>query len=81
MITPEIQLAPRSLLGWKVRDLAAMAGLSSTTVSQFEKGRPLRGANATKIVEASQAHGVELIADDDRSGAVLVYARRFAVDG
>ncbi|MDP3406596.1 MAG: helix-turn-helix transcriptional regulator [Brevundimonas sp.] len=76
MITPEAQRAARSLLGWGVRDLAAKAGLSWTTVSQFENGRPLRDANAAKIVEALQAHGVELIADDDRTGAVLVYARR-----
>lgn len=76
MITPEAQRAARSLLGWGVRDLAAKAGLSWTTVSQFENGRPLRDANAAKIVEALHAHGVELIADDDRTGAVLVYARR-----
>lgn len=76
MITPEAQRAARGLLGWGVRDLAAKAGVSWTTVSQFENGRPLRDTTASKIVEALKAHGVDLVADDERTGAVLVYARR-----
>ena len=78
MITPEAQRAGRALLGWGVRELAAKAGLAWTTVSQFENGRPLRPANAAKIVEALNAHGVELVTDEDRTGAVLIYARRKA---
>jgi hypothetical protein len=76
MLTPEAQRAGRALLNWGVRDLAAKAGLAWTTVSQFENGRPLRPTSAAKIVAALQAEGVELVAEDERTGALLVYARR-----
>jgi transcriptional regulator with XRE-family HTH domain len=76
MITPEAQRAARGLLGWGVRDLAAAAGIAWTTVSQFENGRPLRPSSAAKIEAALAAEGVELVADADKTGAVLVFARR-----
>ncbi len=76
MLTPEAQRAGRALLGWGVRDLAAQSGVAWTTISQFENGRPMREATASKIVAAFEAEGVELVAGDDRTGAVLVYARR-----
>lgn len=78
MLTPEAQKAARGLLSWGVRELAAEAGVAWTTVSQFENGRPMRDSTAAKIVAAFEAHGVEVIADDDRTGAVLTYARRRA---
>jgi DNA-binding XRE family transcriptional regulator len=59
-----------------VRELAAHAGVAWTTVSQFENGRPMRESTAAKIVAAFEANGVELISGDDRTGAVLTYARR-----
>ncbi len=76
MLTPEAQRAGRGLLNWGVRDLAAKAGVAWTTVSQFENGRPLRDTTAAKILAAFDAEGVELTADAERTGAVLVYARR-----
>ena len=76
MLTPEAQRAARALLGWGVRELAAEAGVAWTTISQFENGRPLRGATAAKIVAALTAQGIELVADDERTGALMVYARR-----
>ncbi len=76
MLTPEAQRAARGLLNWGVRDLAAKAGVAWTTVSQFENGRPMRETTAAKITAAFEAEGVELVADDDRTGAVLVLARR-----
>ena len=76
MLTPEAQRAGRALLNWGVRDLAARAGLAWTTVSQFENGRPMRATTAAKILAAFEAEGVELVADAERTGAVLVYARR-----
>ena len=76
MLTSEAQRAGRGLLSWGVRELAAEAGVAWTTVSQFENGRPMRESTAAKIVAAFAAHGVELIADNDRTGAVLIYARR-----
>jgi len=75
-MTPEAIRAARALLGWGVRDAAAAAGIAWTTVSQFENGRPMRDSTMSKLVEAFEAHGVELVADDERTGAVLIYARR-----
>ena len=76
MLTPEASRAARGLLSWSLKDLAEKAGVSFTTISQFENGRPAYGSTAAKIVAAFEAEGVELVADDDRTGAVLVYARR-----
>lgn len=76
MITPEAQRAGRGLLNWGVRDLAAKAGVAWTTISQFENGRPMRDTTAAKIVAAFEAEGVELTATAERTGAVLIYARR-----
>jgi transcriptional regulator with XRE-family HTH domain len=81
MLTPEAQRAARGLLGWGVRELAVEAGVAWTTISQFENGRPLRDSTAAKIVAALEAHGIELIADEERTGAVLVYARRKGLPG
>lgn len=78
MLTPEAQRAARGLLNWGVRDLAAKAGVAWTTVSQFENGRPMRETTAAKIASAFKAEGVELVADAERTGAMLVYARRKA---
>ncbi len=76
MLTPEASRAARGLLNWSLKDLAEKAGVAFTTISQFENGRPAFGATAAKIEEAFSAHGVELVADQDRTGAMLVYARR-----
>lgn len=76
MLTPEASRAGRALLNWSLKELAEKAGVSFTTISQFENGRPSYGSTAAKIVAAFEAHGVEVIADDDRTGAVLTYARR-----
>lgn len=78
MITAQGQRAARALLGWGVRELAAAAGVSFNTISQFENGRPLRASTAAKILAAFEAEGVELVADDDKTGALLVFARRTA---
>lgn len=76
MLTPEASRAGRGLLNWSLKELAERAGVAFTTISQFENGRPSYGSTAAKIVAAFEAHGVEVIADEDRTGAVLAYARR-----
>lgn len=76
MLTPEASRAARGLLGWSLKELAEKAGVSFTTISQFENGRPAYGSTAMKIVAAFAAEGVELLSDSERTGAVLVYARR-----
>jgi transcriptional regulator with XRE-family HTH domain len=79
MLTPEASRAARGLLNWSLKDLAEHAGVAFTTISQFENGRPPYEATVAKIMAAFEAHGVELVADDERTGAVLVYARRRAI--
>lgn len=76
MLTPEGSRAARGLLNWSLKDLAEKAGVAFTTISQFENGRPSYGSTAAKIAAAFEAEGVELTADAERTGAVLVYARR-----
>jgi transcriptional regulator with XRE-family HTH domain len=76
MLTPEASRAARGLLGWGVRELAAEAGVDKATITQFENGRELRLSTAAKIVSALEAQGVEIVSDNERTGAVLVYARR-----
>lgn len=80
MITPEASRAARGLLGWTLEMLAERSGVSFGTLTRFENGRPMRGSTAAKIQTAFEAEGVELVIDDDRTGAVLVYARRAASD-
>lgn len=63
-LTPEACRAARALLGWGVRDLAAKVGLGFDSISAFENGRPLRAANADKIVAAFDAAGVEILNGD-----------------
>ncbi len=76
-LTPEASRAGRALLGWSMRDLAERSGVSLGAVNRLEGGETAsRGATAAKIVAGFEAHGVELVAGDDRTGAVLVYARR-----
>ena len=76
MITPEASRAARGLLGWTLETLADRSGVSFGTLTRFENGRPMRDSTAVKIVAAFEAEGVELVADEARTGAVLVYARR-----
>jgi len=64
------------LKGRRVRNLAAASGVAWKTIGQFEKGRPLRNSTAAKIAAAFAADGVELVADDERIGTMLVYAKR-----
>lgn len=81
MITPEASRAARGLLGWTLENLATQSGVSFGTLTRFENGRPMRESTAAKILEAFAAHGVEVTAEADRTGAVLVYARRQGVAG
>lgn len=76
-LTPEACRAGRALLGWSMRDLADRAGVSLGAVNRLEGGETAsRGGTASKIVAGFEAHGVELIAEEERTGAVLTYARR-----
>jgi len=76
MLTAEASRAGRALLNWSLKDLAAKAGVAFTTISQFENGRPSYGSTAAKIIAAFEAEGVELVSTEERTGAILDYARR-----
>lgn len=75
-VTPEACRAARAVLKWSMRELAERAGVAWTTINRLEAGASARDATAAKIVAAFEAEGVELVADAERTGAVLVYARR-----
>lgn len=76
MLTAEASRAARGLLGWSLQDVARATGVSFETLSRFENGRPMRRSTAEKISAAFEAEGVELVIEDDRTGAMLIYARR-----
>ena len=70
MISPGQLRAARALLGIDQRSLAAMAGVSLPTIQRMEASSgDVRGAisTLTKVVEALDAAGVELIAADQPS--------------
>jgi transcriptional regulator with XRE-family HTH domain len=79
-ITPEACLAARGLLKWSVRELGERSGIHWTTVSAFENGRGLRASSAAKLILAFSQEGVEIVHSEDRTGAVLVFAKRPAND-
>lgn len=70
MISPGQLRAARALLGIDQRSLAALAGVSLPTIQRMEASDgDVRGAisTLTKVVEALDAAGVELIANDQPS--------------
>lgn len=75
-VTPEACRAGRAILKWSMRELAERSGVAWTTVNRLEAGASARDATAAKILAAFEAEGVELTTDADRTGAMLVYARR-----
>jgi transcriptional regulator with XRE-family HTH domain len=72
MLTPESSRAARGLLDWTLKDLASKSGVSFTTISAFESGRPSY-ASTRKLLEAAfQREGIELIRDEARIGATIL---------
>lgn len=70
MITAAQLRAARALLGIDQRKLAEMAGVSLPTIQRMEASRGnVRGVvdTLTKIVEALDAAGIELIGNDQPS--------------
>lgn len=66
MITGSQMRAARALLGLDQKDLAAIAGLSVPTIQRMEASEGnVRGVveSLTRVVEAIERAGVELIAD------------------
>ena len=76
MLTSKASRTGLTLPDWSLKRLLQKSGVACTTVSQIENGRQPYGSAGAKIIAAFEAEGVELLADADRTGAVLVYARR-----
>jgi transcriptional regulator with XRE-family HTH domain len=55
--------AGREALGWSLRKLAANSRLSEATIRNFERGLPIKAANAFAIKRALVSAGVAF--DDD----------------
>ena len=77
-VTPEGCRAGRAILKWSMRELAERSGLAWTTINRLEAGASARDGTASKILAAFEAEGVQLTADADRTGAILIYAHRVA---
>jgi len=77
-VTPEACRAGRAILKWSMRDLAEHSGVAWTTINRIEAGTEARDTTAAKIIEAFADRGVELVTNNDRTGAILIYARRKA---
>jgi DNA-binding XRE family transcriptional regulator len=70
LLTPAQCRAARGLLDWTQDELAAQAGVSRSTVRDFEKGRhDLQAVSAGRIVEAFADAGVLLLPPGDGTGA------------
>jgi hypothetical protein len=64
----------RGLLRWQQRDLVAASGVSLPTVFKLEDGGQVADETARKIVAAFLAHGVEIVAEPGRTGAIAILA-------
>ena len=66
IISPEQCRAARAWLGWQQKELAQAAGVSLSTVRDFEAGRRVPMANNAKaIVTALEAAGLRLTMFED----------------
>jgi transcriptional regulator with XRE-family HTH domain len=62
----------RAALGWGVRDLARMAGVSTDTVARLERGELLRDRTIEALKGAFEAAGVEFIPENGGGPGVRV---------
>jgi transcriptional regulator with XRE-family HTH domain len=76
MLTPEQSRAARGWLDWSQEDLARRAGVSISTVRDFEKGRrtPIPN-NINALQGALEAAGIKLIGADDGGAPGIAYLR------
>jgi transcriptional regulator with XRE-family HTH domain len=63
----QIRLA-RTALGWGVRELAAQAGVSPTTVSRYENGAHTRADTVAALQDVLERAGIVFIAADEQAG-------------
>jgi transcriptional regulator with XRE-family HTH domain len=76
-ITPEQCRAARGLLDWTQEELADRAGVSRSTVREFEKGRhELQRSSAAQILGAFEISGVVMIHGTDLGPGVRLTTPR-----
>ena len=76
---PEQCRAARGLLNWTQEQLAALAGVSRSTVRDFENGRhELHRATEALLVKALEQAGVRLVSDQQEVGIRLRRRNRAA---
>jgi len=65
--------AARELLQWSRSDVEKRAGISRSTLADFERGtRNLTMESFKKILNAFEEAGIEFINDDQKIGAVVL---------
>jgi transcriptional regulator with XRE-family HTH domain len=71
-MTPEQSRAARAWLGWSQRELATRAGVSLSTVQDFERGQrtPISN-NLAALRRAIQGAGVRLVFDRKGAAGIL----------
>ena len=78
---PEQCRAARGLLNWTQEQLAGLAGVSRSTVRDFENGRhELHRATEALLVRTFEAAGVRLVSDRQELGIRLRRSSRAASD-
>ncbi|WP_134495931.1 helix-turn-helix transcriptional regulator [Microvirga pakistanensis] len=71
ILSPEQCRAARGLLGWTQEELAERAGVSRSTIRDYENGRHcLHPSTATQVVSALEGGGVLLIPSDEAGPGV-----------
>ena len=73
MLAPEQSRAARAWVGWSQRELANRAGVSLSTVQDFERGQRTPIANnMAALRRAIEAEGIRLLFDKDGAAAGIV---------
>lgn len=76
-LLPEQCRAARALLNWTQAELAQMAGVSRSTVRDFEGHRhELHRSNAALLIKTLEAAGVRFLPPDDEGGPGVRLLRR-----
>ncbi len=71
-LSPPACRAARGLLDWTQQELASRAGVSRSTIREFENGHhALQEASEAAVMEALAASGIEFIRGKDRIGVQM----------
>lgn len=60
-LTPDACRAARAILRWSVADLVREARVSPNSIQKIEAGETVRQATSERIVDAFEAHGIEVL--------------------